>query len=795
MEFNAVHRDLPPNGKPAGNVSQSEKAGSVDREETTEVISLPIYVDGRADREETAQTQVVEQPRVVLARETKMYRSYTHEAYLNKMLADKLPLQFGFNLTHTIKNHTWCSICQASHKVKSSVTKNRTFGFLTDWAHSETPNLSAAAGQVLKTFWLTYGHSEALPFIHHLNLAPYCARQEELENITRAVISQARYFRSAWKAKFGLPTEGGILGGAGEDQPEKEPAPVDVKIRKPKKKKSHNKRGDRAAPSPPVAVPAQPEPKEPIESNNEAASVISGDKEMKIPQSSPKVEVKKELPEKPTYSAVVVDAIRQEKAKAPARQNKNQQQKDKRPETGRGAKRNNLVETSFNVERAKQAGARDCAKDQQRDIRDRDREEQKIEKEKAELLKKQQQARTALVFDNAAGPGEFQARPSANLVVRNSHGFATKLYLLFRLCGSALPRLLLTIVFLNIARKSSLLGFLPKLAGFTTLFAVLPVFTNILCLFMKRKFIENISPIYFRAKLLPGTLEVSRRDVEGNLIDTRPSEIKIGETEMTQREQRAEIAAPVIAVPHTINSSTLPYAASVVDEDPVFTKKLLHFSYPKWWSDKVDCMRYIARGAGYATSIMLSEVASMSDSLLIKINKSMESLYIPEGKTLLPIGDSASNQCDYTIVDRYGLIDRPAVVALTSIVALGGEAFSSNHRGVLGSYDSKALAVTNDVVELANMKALNERPVIETRHCLNFCSHSYNNACTYGVFSSQISPDTNYAMLYRKISRYTAIAIDRFGNKELVTNAEFLARLRFWSVREKPLAKAAAANF
>lgn len=72
----------------------------------------------------------------------------------------------------------------------------------------------------------------------------------------------------------------------------------------------------------------------------------------------------------------------------------------------------------------------------------------------------------------------------------------------------------------------------------------------------------------------------------------------------------------------------------------------------------------------------------------------------------------------------------------------------------------------------------------EHRQHIPYDLHTFHNATSYSAVSSQVSEETNFSILYRKISRYTEINVNRYGAKDIQTNAETLARLQYFAIRE-----------
>lgn len=130
---------------------------------------------------------------------------------------------------------------------------------------------------------------------------------------------------------------------------------------------------------------------------------------------------------------------------------------------------------------------------------------------------------------------------------------------------------------------------------------------------------------------------------------------------------------------------------------------------------------------------------------------------------------------DYAFVDREGNISpwRGYIYSLLHIC------FSNKRVSyITGSYTGKEFA------KPANSRKLDSYAYSMDEVILQYDLHTYHNANTYSANSSQISEETNYSILYRKISRYTEINQSRFARKDLLTNAETLCRLSYFSIRE-----------
>lgn len=765
MENFRVRRDLPPNGKPAGNVSQSEKAGSVDREETTVVNPQLSKEDGRADREETAHFFADTNSK------------YSHGAYLNKMLADNLPLSFGFKLTHTLKNHKWCSICQAPHHVKKCITKHKTFGFLTDWVpvfvggSSENPSLESAASEVIETFWLTYGCSDTLPFIHHLNCAVYCAKQEDLEFISRAVVQQAKNFRSAWLAKKNLPVEGGLLGGANDKE-----VPVDKKIQINKERKlAKNKGVSKAAQGTPSAKTEKTEPKCVPTSKKNTASVLSGEKTAKLPQQKAAEERKKETPEN-SSSDSSVESRRHGNCREQSCGNStpaNKKQSKLRSSGTRSSNNNSKLNEAVGDLMSQLDGAKDAMRDKEKSKQEVEQEEKRKEKE----MKKNLQS--AAFTRGAMTPVNFKCRPAMN------YGYQ---YKGFSAYGRDMSR--------------------PYFYG-TTSFLLASVVAPFLFPLSIHMFVQQFERTNFKLYHSIATKQHrndSLEDATGEEVDARPSETKIGECDLTQ----------------IVSTAALTYPAKVValqddklDENEAVVKMYSHDDQPlKRAVARLATVAYHAQRVINGTRYLIAQgndiVTSFFGSFFSYIERNAPQASVaadPLSLSAPSTDNSREANLMVTLNTQRWFTGPNAFVTKTC----DGHSFITSQGNVIPIYcymllAAKALTDDRSPVYFSSSTAKEvEKPMSNRKidalvydsatEDLDYCAHSYHNASTYGAMSSQISPDVNFAMIYRKLSRYTSINQNRFGSKDLLCNAEQIARLQYWAVREATVSRSSRLHF
>lgn len=126
-------------------------------------------------------------------------------------------------------------------------------------------------------------------------------------------------------------------------------------------------------------------------------------------------------------------------------------------------------------------------------------------------------------------------------------------------------------------------------------------------------------------------------------------------------------------------------------------------------------------------------------------------------------------------VDRYGKIQPTVSLIFGTLKVL----FSNKPTTyMIGSYTAKEFMKPEKDRKMDNFAYA----VKDTK--LLYDAHTFHNACTYSANSSQVSEETNFSILYRKISRYTEININRYGVKDLQTNAEVLCRMQYFAIRE-----------
>lgn len=204
-------------------------------------------------------------------------------------------------------------------------------------------------------------------------------------------------------------------------------------------------------------------------------------------------------------------------------------------------------------------------------------------------------------------------------------------------------------------------------------------------------------------------------DVNGKIMDLRPSDIKIGSANLSQVVGVVNLSGPIRAA--------------------VGEAESLGFNEPVQIVKKSDTYNWIDGRFGKLYDVHGGVVAMKRDSTVSMLTTYMLAL--------------------------------PTILFSHKPVTL-----------YVGSYTAKEFA-----------KSAPDRKIDAFVYTKNECQmlydvHTYHNATTYSSVSSQISEETNYSILYRKISRYTEINVNRFGEKDLQTNAETLSRLKYFGIRE-----------
>lgn len=680
-----------------------------------------------------------------------------------------------------------CYFCHWHRNKRVSLSPG--LGFLSDLNTHSNPNIVRTSELFGALFSLAAerGAESWLGMIHHFNVALFHMPPSKIDlhivySVQRSIIAHHEYIKSKIHCtRFHSTLEGGV-----GDTKAEEPEPlVDKKLR-PRKEAKLRRSNDKKKP---------PSPRAPAQKGGEASvKTITG---VVLPKSFCNDTDDKQF----SFGYT---------GEAPEKESKSKQQQHSRG--GRTNFRNDLVNKQCAEEGAREKGNRDAAHDQRSAQRDAEEERKRKEKETEDLLTQRKKAMTEQAYANGPSGSEFSARPALNVGVHCRRNRIHYLLLVLAWKNFSIPAIFTLL--LSLCKASRNPGSRLVTGGTTMICGLL----GSVALYLSAAVLSKSTPklavrkLHFTARISNQTREVSIRDADGDLVDTRPSEIKIGKTEMTQLEQDATLTVPtlVVATPQDHHAEGEPTVT--VQRDLEFENKLLHVPFFGKLISKCDAV------VASLTHVPDEE----SESGTLPSDSLIHSTVWPEvkyyGSKFVAYGARKFQACANAVLKGAILNSKDTVVALNPGVDMSFSVISEN--GTVNSWKTlaagclAALAAGTEYCETApailgshssatvassgfNVEATTPVPRVlrATRVMLPFCAHSYNNAATYGALSSQVSPDSNYAMLYRKLSRYTAIAQNRFGNKELVTNAEILARLKYWAVREKPQARAAAAHF
>lgn len=301
--------------------------------------------------------------------------------------------------------------------------------------------------------------------------------------------------------------------------------------------------------------------------------------------------------------------------------------------------------------------------------------------------------------------------------------------------------------------------------------------------------------------------ELPLENARGEVVDARPSETKIGDGEITQVISTAELECPakVVAV-QDLN----------LENDNETTKFFVHDDLPLKRAAARLCtvaghLSRVYQGAKHYYNQGNDMLTSLVSSALQYVDFVRQN-EVPEG----PVREGALYRPNLQIDREAQFIrERPEPwfdgpnAHVTKCA--DGHAFINQQGSVIAVYNfmllaAKALYNDRSPVYFSSCTAKEMEKPLEarsrdghvydlTKTRVDYCAHSYHNAATYGALSSQISPDVNFSMIYRKLSRYTSINQNRFGKKDLLCNAEQIARLQYWAVREGPIAQNSRLHF
>lgn len=472
---------------------------------------------------------------------------------------------------------------------------------------------------------------------------------------------------------------------------------------------------------------------------------------------------------------------------------KNGARQQQNSKAGRSGFRGAQVERAVGEMAAAASGNRDAAAE----IRDlklqAERDTIKQEKEEKEALALHKAKLNGDVLKSSSLVSEtFVARPVYNVGVQCKRSiFSLVALLMMKHWFSSL--IVPCIAASLISAKIPLLRLIPSLVR--PIFVSAPVCFSWLLLLLraewgKAKFAGK--RVHFRATFGNEITSNTRLDTDGDIVDTRPSEVKIGKIEMEQTIQEATVRTPLVVSSVPLDESAVGGALVHVKRDEAFERELFTYDFSLLKSIKKFCtpppeVTYWAPVASDFLRFIPPVITKFENYLRDTTIKFFTS---KRDVAILPLNRGVDHSF---VVMKNGEIDRSLTVFAARLSALGSQAdYNGDACGYVASFDAETVARPT-----FNAMHLEGESKVYCSHTqtIPFCTHSYHNAATYGAMSSQVSAESNYAMLYRKLSRYTAIGQDRFGDKELVTNAEHLARMKFWAVRETPLARAAASNF
>lgn len=449
------------------------------------------------------------------------------------------------------------------------------------------------------------------------------------------------------------------------------------------------------------------------------------------------------------------------------------QRNNAKPSTPRQSKNSNLVASEVGCLVAELQGAKDALVDKRKVEEEEERDQKKKEKgEKKKLV-------SAAFARGASSPINFSSRPAMNFGYRyrgmSAFGKDTSRQYFY---GTA-----------SFMVASVLMPF------------VLPLSVKLFSL--------QFEPV--SVKLKHSVRTVSHEDssllsATGEVVDARPSETKIGDGELTQIVSTAEFEFPARLV--AVEQDNLLDN----EEATVFYKhddSLLKRAVGKLMTVSNHVLR-VWRGTKHYANLGNDFVSSFFSSLDYyqsrddRIEAAADALATPE--QLL----NADERREAVFVSS---LVEPWFSGPTAHIAkaVDGHTFIGPQGNVVNIYNfmllaANALLDVRSPVYFSSCTAKEvEKPLADRKFSpyvydkaverIDYCAHSYHNAATYGSMSSQISPDVNFSMIYRKLSRYTSINQNRFGQKDLLCNAEQIARLQFWAVREGNIARSSRSHF
>lgn len=434
----------------------------------------------------------------------------------------------------------------------------------------------------------------------------------------------------------------------------------------------------------------------------------------------------------------------------------------------RASKNDSLVAASVLDERAKESASRDVAREKEQEERELEKEK-KMEKDKADIV--------AMTEQSIKCP-TIVARPAMN------YGLAYKGMSLF---GRDVSRpYFYTTTFLC----------------FST--ALLPGFNSFARFLFGAQFKQVSYKIYHTLTPVDNG-ESTVHNALGDVVDTRPSEVRIGVADLPQTTIHAKLSGP---------ARVTGLGQSSLETDHDLTTYAHDDSVLKTAMRRINYFCFGVMGGLFQLPLVRGNFSrsEIGRSFLSLVDWSRD-YFSPEVVAENEEGDAQPEDADEQNgaeedADERMWFDGPNFYISK---ACDGHVMVTGNGHVSGFYNTlllgcKALLDDRSPVYYGSStgQEVEKSPELRRRdafvyHSLEsdfeFCAQSFHNAATYGNMSSQISAETNFAMIYRKLSRYTSINQNRYGKKDLVCNAEQVARLQFWAVREAPVARASRLHF
>lgn len=644
-----------------------------------------------------------------------------------------------------------CHSCQlGTRKRRLAIHQIVGVGFLSDQLDSPDPQIRYVA-DLFATFFRVVcdrGLESWLKQVHHFNVALYYC-SEPSDHLLHALASSLRAHtlyvtNNIHTRHFHDTVVGGAKGkGLKPEKKNEEPEPEykDVKYKRNSKRnqrKGHKSQKPSPRPQTPVTVSAQPS--------------------VTLPDSF------SDLGESEYTFGTAEEFERDYKKSSPP---------NKQPRNGtRCNKRANLTTAAV----ADLAAQVDGVKDSQRDREQADKElKAEVDKEQKELTK---QLTVAAYVRGASTGVNFKSRPAMN------YGFRYKGMSSF---GNDISR-----------------PWFYGTAGFCITSLLCPFFTPLALKLFALQFESCSFKLYHSVNSIEHS-DVSLRDARDELVDARPSETKIGDSELNQIASTAEMKFPakIVAVPDENLESNDAVTKVLVHDDSILKRAVARMSTISTHIQRVyqGFLYFVGQGNDVVTSVV-SSIDAYVATLEAPIEDENPMALGSRDRTAMTEEELVAN------IDHNTWFAGPnAFVAK----AADGHTFVNGQGSVVPLYcfmmlGAKALLDDRSPVYLSSSNAkevekpFNQRLIegfvydYETEN-IDYCAHSYHNASTYGAMSSQISPDVNFSMIYRKLSRYTSINQNRFGRKDLLCNAEQIARLQYWAIREGNLAKSSRLHF